>query len=57
MGATCNVQQHWDRALELVMDGTVDPTILITHRLSMEDAVEGYKLFESHEALKVILKP
>jgi threonine dehydrogenase-like Zn-dependent dehydrogenase len=57
MGATCNVQQYWDRALELVKDGTVDPTILITHRLSLEDAVEGYKLFESHEALKVILTP
>jgi threonine dehydrogenase-like Zn-dependent dehydrogenase len=57
MGATCNVQQHWDRALELVKEGIVDPTILITHRLPLEDAVKGYKLFESHEALKVILTP
>jgi len=40
-----------------VKDGTVDPTILITHRLPLEEAVEGYKLFEAHEALKVILKP
>src|SRR5207253_86471 len=57
MGATCNVQEHWDKALALVKEGTVDPTILITHRLPLEDAVEGYKLFEAHEALKVILKP
>ncbi len=57
MGATCNVQVHWDKALELVKNGTVDPTVLISHRMSLEDAVEGYKLFESHEALKVILKP
>jgi threonine dehydrogenase-like Zn-dependent dehydrogenase len=40
-----------------VKDGTVDPTQLITHTLPLEDAVEGYRLFESHEALKVILKP
>ncbi|TMK81342.1 MAG: zinc-binding dehydrogenase [Actinobacteria bacterium] len=57
MGATCNVQENWDKALDLVKEGTVDPTILITHRLPLEDAVEGYKLFEAHEALKVILKP
>jgi alcohol dehydrogenase len=57
MGATCNVQEYWDRALALVRDGTVDPTQLITHTLPLEDAVEGYRLFESHEALKVILKP
>ena len=57
MGATCNIHEHWDKALALVKDGTVDPTVLISHRMSLEDAVEGYKLFESHEALKVILKP
>lgn len=57
MGATCNVHKHWDRALELVRDGTVDPTVLITHTLSLEDGVKGYELFESREALKVLLKP
>jgi threonine dehydrogenase-like Zn-dependent dehydrogenase len=57
MGATCNVQAYWDRALELVKNGTVDPTILISHTMPLEEAVEGYRLFESHEALKVILKP
>ncbi|MGZ4121459.1 MAG: zinc-binding dehydrogenase [Actinomycetota bacterium] len=57
MGATCNVQSHWDRSLALVKDGVIDPTTLITHTLPLEDAVEGYRLFSSHEALKVILKP
>jgi threonine dehydrogenase-like Zn-dependent dehydrogenase len=57
MGGTCNVQRYWDRALELVKVGTVDPTVLITHTLPLEEGVEGYRLFASHEALKVILKP
>jgi alcohol dehydrogenase len=57
MAATCNVQAFWDRALEQVKAGVVDPTMLITHTLPLEEAVEGYRLFGSHEALKVILKP
>ena len=57
MGATCNVHKHWDRALSLVAGGTVDPTVLITHTLPLEDGVKGYELFESREALKVLLKP
>jgi threonine dehydrogenase-like Zn-dependent dehydrogenase len=57
MGATCNVHAHWDKALDLVKRGLVDPTQLITHTLPLEDAVRGYELFESREALKVVLKP
>jgi threonine dehydrogenase-like Zn-dependent dehydrogenase len=57
MGATANVQEHWDRALDLVKQGIVDPTVIITHTMPLEDALEGYRMFASHEALKVILKP
>ncbi|MCA1830109.1 MAG: alcohol dehydrogenase catalytic domain-containing protein [Actinobacteria bacterium] len=57
MGGTCNVQAHWDRALSLVEDGTIDPVPLITHTLPLEEAIKGYQLFESREALKVVLKP
>lgn len=57
MGGSCNVQGHWDRALALVKDGTIDPTAIITHTLPLEEAVKGYALFESREAMKVVLKP
>lgn len=57
MGATCNVQAHWGHALDLVERGVVDPTVIITHTLPLEEAVKGYALFESREALKVVLKP
>jgi len=57
MGGTCNVQGHWDRSLELVRTGAIDPTIIITHTLGLDEAIRGYELFESREAMKVILKP
>lgn len=52
-----NVQAHWDDAMKAIDDGAIDPTILITHRLPLEQAVEGYELFASREAMKVVLTP
>jgi threonine dehydrogenase-like Zn-dependent dehydrogenase len=52
-----NVQGHWDQTLAAISNGDVDPTKIITHRLSLDDAVEGYELFRSREALKVVLQP
>ena len=52
-----NVQAHWDDAMKAVDGGAIDPTILITHRLPLEQAEEGYELFASREAMKVVLTP
>lgn len=52
-----NVQAHWDDALLSVAKGQLDPTKAITHRLPLEDAVEGYELFKSRAAMKVVLTP
>jgi threonine dehydrogenase-like Zn-dependent dehydrogenase len=52
-----NVQAHWDEALAVVASGEIDPTGVVTHRLDLGDAVEGYELFRSREAMKVILQP
>ncbi|HZK50583.1 MAG TPA: glutathione-dependent formaldehyde dehydrogenase, partial [Actinomycetota bacterium] len=52
-----NVQGHWSEALDAVNSGEIDPTALITHRLSLDDAAEGYELFASQEAMKVVLTP
>ena len=57
MGGTCNVQAHWGRALDLVARGEIDPTIIISHTLPLEEAVKGYELFESRQAVKVLLTP
>lgn len=57
MGGLTNVQAHWDRALEQVKDGRMDPTVIISHTLPLEDAIHGYDLFDRREAMKVVLKP
>ena len=52
-----NVQGHWAEALDAVSAGEIDPTALITHRLSLDEAEVGYELFASQEAMKVVLIP
>lgn len=47
----------WDRAARSLERGEVDPTPLISHRLQLEDAAEGYALFDRREATKVVLEP
>jgi 2-desacetyl-2-hydroxyethyl bacteriochlorophyllide A dehydrogenase len=52
-----NVQGEWEEALLTVAKGDIDPTVVITHRLPLEEAEEGYRLFAAREAMKVTLKP
>jgi threonine dehydrogenase-like Zn-dependent dehydrogenase len=45
--------------LDMVVEGKIDPSFVISHRLPLEDAAEGYKLFKNHqdEVTKVVLRP
>lgn len=54
-----HVQRYTDELLKRVLDGEIDTTFLISHRLSLEDAAHGYKLFkdEPNETTKIVLKP
>jgi threonine dehydrogenase-like Zn-dependent dehydrogenase len=52
-----NVQGHWDDALLTVAKGDLDPTAVITHRLPLDEAEQGYELFESRTATKVVMTP
>jgi threonine dehydrogenase-like Zn-dependent dehydrogenase len=54
---TCPVHAWWERAMDLVVTGVIDPTPLISHRLSLDDAPAGYELFDRREATKVLLTP
>jgi threonine dehydrogenase-like Zn-dependent dehydrogenase len=47
----------WDRVARSLERGEVDPTPLVSHRLPLEDAAEGYALFDRREATKVVLEP
>ena len=52
-----NIQGHMDEVIELVRDGRLDPKAIISHRLPLSEAPEGYRLFDAKEAMKVVLDP
>ncbi len=54
-----HVQRYLPQLLQLVLDGKIDTTDLISHRLPLEQAAEGYKNFKENqnEWTKVVLKP
>ena len=54
---TANIIGRWDDALAMVSSGVVHPDEIISHRLPLDEAVRGYELFASREALKVVLTP
>jgi threonine dehydrogenase-like Zn-dependent dehydrogenase len=53
----CPAHAWWEAGRDAVLAGTVDPTPLISHRLSLADAARGYELFDRREATKVLLTP
>jgi threonine dehydrogenase-like Zn-dependent dehydrogenase len=54
-----HVQKYSDKLLQMILDGKIDTTFLISHRLPLEDAAEGYRMFkeQQNEVTKVVLKP
>ncbi|MDQ6747385.1 MAG: alcohol dehydrogenase catalytic domain-containing protein [Candidatus Dormibacteraeota bacterium] len=56
-GGTANVPARWDMVLEHIENGDMHPESIISHRMKLEQAIEGYELFRSHEAMKVVLTP
>jgi threonine dehydrogenase-like Zn-dependent dehydrogenase len=57
MGQT-HVQKYMKPLLDLVLAGKIDPSFVITHRLTLDEAPKGYKMFsdEKNECIKVVLK-
>lgn len=54
-----HVQHYLPGLLAAVLDDKVDTTFLISHRLPLEQAPEGYKMFHDrqNEVTKIVLKP
>jgi threonine dehydrogenase-like Zn-dependent dehydrogenase len=54
-----HVHRYMRPLLERVQKGEIDPSFVITHRLSLEEAPEGYKTFvnKEDECIKIVLKP
>jgi threonine dehydrogenase-like Zn-dependent dehydrogenase len=52
--------QHYNRPLlQRIVDGEIDPSFVITHRLTLDDAPAGFKMFrdKEDECIKVVLRP
>lgn len=58
MGQT-HVQRYLPELLGHIETGRLAPEAIITHRLSLEQAAEGYKIFDKRQedCRKVILTP
>jgi threonine dehydrogenase-like Zn-dependent dehydrogenase len=52
-----NIHRDIDATLALVAGGRIDPTVVVSHRLPLSEAVEGYRLFDQRQATKVLLYP
>jgi len=58
MGQT-HVQRYLRPLLERVEQGEIDPTFVITHRLTLDEAPHGYKIFRDKQdhCIKVVMHP
>lgn len=54
-----HVQHYLPGLLDAIMEGKIDTTFLISHRMPLEQAPEGYRMFhdEQNEVTKIVLKP
>jgi len=58
MGQT-HVQRYHTRLLRMIEAGAIDPSFVITHRLTLDDGPEAYKTFRDKQdgCIKVVLTP
>ena len=53
------VQKYTKPLYERIRSGDIDPSFVVTHRLGLDHAPEGYETFKhkQDECVKVVLKP
>ena len=58
-GGQTPVQKYWHYLLKEVQSGALDPAKVITHKLPLSQATEGYRIFDSKtdDCIKVVLLP
>lgn len=54
-----HVQKYMRPLLERIEKGEIDPSFVVTHRMSLTDAPHGYEIFSARQdnCVKVVLKP
>jgi threonine dehydrogenase-like Zn-dependent dehydrogenase len=55
----CHVQRYMKPLYEHIRNGDIDPSFVVTHRLPLNEAPNGYETFKHKldECVKVVLKP
>lgn len=55
----CHVQRYMRPLLDRIQKGEIDPSFIITHRMRLEDAPEGFAMFlkKQDDCIKIVLKP
>jgi threonine dehydrogenase-like Zn-dependent dehydrogenase len=55
----CHVQRYLRPLLERIQKGDIDPSFVITHRMRLDEAPEGFAKFltKQDECIKIVLKP
>jgi threonine dehydrogenase-like Zn-dependent dehydrogenase len=55
----CHVQRYMRPLLERVQRGDIDPSFVVTHRLRLDEAPEGFRIFndKQDDCMKVVLRP
>ena len=58
MGQT-HMHNYTEKLLKHIQQGDIDPSFVITHRLSLDEAPEAYRTFrdKQEECIKVVLDP
>ena len=56
-GGQANVIAHVDRVLAMMSAGVLDPSPLVTHHMTLDQAPEAYATYDRREALKIVLTP
>jgi len=54
-----HVQRYMRPLLQLIENGAIDPSFVVTHKMSLDDAPYAYEIFKhkQDECIKVVLKP
>jgi threonine dehydrogenase-like Zn-dependent dehydrogenase len=55
----CHVHRYLDKLYAHIRDGRIDPSFVVTHRLPLGEASNGYETFKhkQDECVKVVLQP
>jgi len=54
-----HVQRYLEPLMKLIIDGKIDPSFLITHRIGLEEGPDAYKTFRDKQdgCVKIVIRP